>query len=207
MVMRTLTHNTHLAAFAFGSTLMMIPHFYMLNNQNASVLSLSTQKEFEKALGPPNNPSASPTKGPPTPQAVVEGLTTDASAPMLPSESLSPPVMYSSTNQISEPSIFNARASWLVGKPVHGNAYLTYTKIRHTGWLVPAVVFNSDFTLGVFWQWVHGLLPEVEYVNRAGSALVSRLPCVFRWVRKAACRRFMLAVRRRLYHCLVVLKT
>ncbi|KAL3161025.1 hypothetical protein ABBQ38_009409 [Trebouxia sp. C0009 RCD-2024] len=137
-------------------------------------------KEFEKALGPPNNPSASPTKGPPTPQAVVEGLTTDASAPMLPSESLSPPVMYSSTNQISEPSIFNARASWLVGKPVHGNAYLTYTKIRHTGWLVPAVVFNSDFTLGVFWQWVHGLLPEVEYVNRAGSALVSRLPCVFR---------------------------
>ncbi|KAL3162894.1 hypothetical protein ABBQ32_009341 [Trebouxia sp. C0010 RCD-2024] len=137
-------------------------------------------KEFEKALGPPNSPSRSPTKGPPTPQAVAEGLATDSSATMLPSESLNPPVMYSSTTQISEPSTFNARASWLVGKPVHGNAYLTYTKIRHTGWLVPAVVFNSDFTLRVFWQWVHGLLPEVEYVNRAGSALVSRQPCVFR---------------------------
>lgn len=152
--------------------------------QGLSVLWLFMQTEFEKALGPPNNPSASPTKGPPTPQAVAEGLTTDVSAMMLPSETLSPPVMYTSTAQTSEPSSFNARASWLVGKPVHGNAYLTYTKIRHTGWLVPAVVFNSDFTLRVFWQWVHGLLPEVEYVNRAGSALVSRLPCVFRWVCK-----------------------
>lgn len=175
----TLTHNTHLAA-AFGSIL-MFPH---AKPSELTVLLLSMQKEFEKALGPPNSPSRSPTKGPPTPQAVAEGLATDSSATMLPSESLNPPVMYSSTTQISEPSTFNARASWLVGKPVHGNAYLTYTKIRHTGWLVPAVVFNSDFTLRVFWQWVHGLLPEVEYVNRAGSALVSRQPCVFRWVCK-----------------------
>ena len=175
MLIRTLAKNTHLALFAFGSMLLFC-------TCPPICPWLSVQTEFEKALGPPNNPSASPTKGPPTPQAITEGLTTDVTAPMLPSESLNPPVMYSSTTQISEPSTFNARASWLVGKPVHGNAYLTYTKIRHTGWLVPAVVFNSDFTLRLFWQWVHGLLPEVEYVNRAGSALVSRLPCVFRWV-------------------------
>lgn len=140
------------------------------------------QAEFEKALGPPTNPSPSPTKGPSTPQAITEVLSTDVHASMLPTESLNPPVMYSSTTQISDPSNFNPRASWLAGKPVHGNAFLTYTKIRHTGWLVPAVVFNSDFTLEVFWQWMHGLLPEVEYVNRAGSALVSRLPSVFRSV-------------------------
>ena len=90
--------------------------------------------------------------------------------------------MYSSTTERSDPSSFNARASWLADKPVLGNVFLTHTKIRHTGWLVPAVVFNSDFTLDLFWQWVHGLLPEVEYANKAGSALVNILPTVFRWV-------------------------
>ena len=90
--------------------------------------------------------------------------------------------MYSSTTESSDPSHFNARASWLADKPVYGSAFLTYTKIRHTGWLVPAVVFNSDFTLDLFWQWVHGLLPGVEYANKAGSAFISRLPTVFRWV-------------------------
>ena len=141
------------------------------------------QAEFEKALGPPVNPSTSPTKGPPTPQATAEVLSTDVNATMLPTESLNPPVMYSSTTQISDQSSFNPRASWLAGKPVHGDAFLTYTKVRHNGWLVPAVVFDSDFTLEVFWQWAHGLLPEVEFVNRASSALISRLPSVFRWVR------------------------
>lgn len=145
-------------------------------------LRMPTQAEFQKAFGPPSNPSPSPTKGPPTPQAATEVLSTDVNATMLPSESLQPPVMYSSTTQTSDPSSFNPRASWLAGKPVHGSAFLTYTKIRHNGWLVPSVVFSSDFTLEVFWHWVHGLLPEVEYVSRAGSALVSRLPRVFRLV-------------------------
>ena len=90
--------------------------------------------------------------------------------------------MYNSTIQTSDPSSFNARASWLAGRPVHGNAFLTHSKIRHTGWLVPAVVVNSDFTESVFWQWVHGLLPEVEHVNKAANALVTRLPTEFRWV-------------------------
>ena len=140
------------------------------------------QVEFEKALGAPINAQSTdtPTSGPPTPQPSSEGLGTDTHSPLLPSEAINPPVMYSSTTQTSDPTSFNARASWLAGKAVHGSAFLTYTKIRHTGWLVPAVVFSSDFTLDVFWQWVHGLLPEVEYVTRSSSALVSRLPTVYR---------------------------
>ncbi|KAA6429242.1 MAG: hypothetical protein FRX49_00638 [Trebouxia sp. A1-2] len=145
---------------------------------------------FESALGPPSNaqhaePPAGPAKGPPTPQPGQKAspdstLNSDANTIVLPSEALSPPVMYSSTTQTSTASSLNARASWLAGKAVHGDAFLTYTKIRHNGWLVPAVVVNSDFTLDVFWQWVHGLLPEVEHVNRAANALVSRLPAIFR---------------------------
>ena len=176
---------THYIQHPYGCFCTLVPVLRRLKAQPPKLshcFEPPTQAEFEKALGPPINPLPSPTKAPPTPEVTTEVLSTDASATMHPLESLNPPVMYSSMTQISDPSSFNGRASWLAGKPVHGNAYLTYTKIRHTGWLVPAVVFNSDFTLEVFWQWVHGLLPEVEYVNRAGSALVSRLPSVFRWV-------------------------
>ena len=149
---------------------------------------VSLQMAFEKTFGPPINASPiessqGPAKGPATPQPSKEGSPTpnnDTNTP-LPSEALHPPAMYTSTTHITDPSSLNARASWLAGKPVHGNAFLTHTKIRHNGWLVPAVVVNSDFTLDVFWQWVHGLLPEVEHVNRAANALVSRLPTVFRW--------------------------
>ncbi|KAL0050416.1 hypothetical protein WJX82_010839 [Trebouxia sp. C0006] len=145
---------------------------------------------FESALGPPINAQhadspAGPTEGPPTPQPGQKAspdstLNSDANTPVLPSEALHPPVMYSSTTQTSTASSLNARASWLAGRPVHGDAFLTHSKIRHNGWLVPAVVVNADFTLKVFWQWVHGLLPEVEHVNRAANALVSRLPAIFR---------------------------
>lgn len=143
------------------------------------------QAEFEKVFGPPIHghsvSTESPAKGPSTPQPSAEAICSNANTPLLPTDTLNPPTMYSSTTDTTDPSTFNARASWLAGKAVHGNAFLSYTKIRHTGWLVPAVVFNSDFTLEVFWPWVHGLLPEVEYVNKASSALVSRLPTVFRW--------------------------
>ena len=150
------------------------------------------QEAFESALGPPINAQHAdspegPAKGPPTPQPGQKAspdstLNSDANTLVLPSEALNPPVMYSSTTQTSTASSLNARASWLAGKAVHGDAFLTHTKIRHNGWLVPAVVVNADFTLDVFWQWVHGLLPEVEHVNRAADALVSRLPAIFRWV-------------------------
>ena len=150
------------------------------------------QEAFESALGTPINAQHAdtpegPAKGPPTPQPGQKAspdstLNSDANTPVLPSEALNPPVMYSSTTQTATASSLNARASWLAGKPVHGDAFLTHTKIRHNGWLVPAVVVNADFTLDVFWQWVHGLLPEVEHVNRAANALVSRLPAVSRWV-------------------------
>ena len=149
------------------------------------------QEAFAKALGDPVNAKQAtseemPAKGPSTPQPSSETVTdppaeTRPNAPLLPFEAIHPPVMYTSTTQSTDPTALNARASWLTGRPVFGDALLTYTKIRHTAWLVPAVVFSSDFTLDVFWEWVHGLMPEVEHVNRGTNALVTRLPTVFRW--------------------------
>ena len=172
------------------SSLYFPNHTHMQQTIHSALMSL--QEAFERALGPcvttsHTNATPGPANCPTAPQSSQEGLqhaapNNDPNTPLLPFEALNPPAMYSNTTEISDPSSFNARASWLAGKPVHGNAFLTHSKIRHTGWLVPAVVVNSDFTLDVFWQWVHGLLPEVEHVNRAANALISRLPSVFRWV-------------------------
>lgn len=163
---------------------------------------------FREALGEPVNTSQhmseeKPAEGPVTPQPGTETISDPAAntksntpvvpsegtnppadnkpnTPLLPFEAINPPAMYTSTTQSTDPTALNARASWLAGRPVFGNALLTYTKIRHCAWLVPAVVFSSDFTLELFWEWVHGLLPEVEHVNRGMNALVTRLPTVFR---------------------------
>ena len=147
------------------------------------------QEAIEKVLGPPAAAHSSKTatvqaKGPTTPEAGKESLSTPQTPgpdPSLPFEAIQPPVMYTPTPHATAGAEVNARASWLAGKPVHGDAMLSYTKIRHTRWLVPAVVVSSDFTEEVFWQWVHGLLPEVEHVNKAGNSLVTRLPQIFRW--------------------------
>ena len=165
-------------------------------SQVCILLSLSPyryhmQEAFADALGPtvnanPASPEETPAKGPATPQPNSEKTNPPAenksNTPSLPFEAIHPPAMYTSTTQSTDASSLNARASWLAGRPVHGNALLTYTKIRHTAWLVPAVVFSSDFTLDVYWEWVHGLLPELEYVNKGTNALVSRLPTVYRCV-------------------------
>ena len=146
------------------------------------------QEAIEKLLGPPRSAYSSatataPAKGPRTPEVGNEGGPGPQGTnpgPSLPFEAIQPPVMYSKSHQASTNAAFNVRASWLAGRPVHGDVMLSYTKIRHTSWLVPAVFVSSDFTDEVFWQWVHGLLPEVDHVNRAGSSLVSRLPQSFR---------------------------
>lgn len=146
------------------------------------------QEAIEKLLGPPNNAHSTatatvPAKGPRTPEVGKEsGPDPPATSPdpSLPFEAIQPPVMYSKTHRALSNAAFNARASWLAGRPVCGDVMLSYTKIRHTSWVVPAVFVSSDFTEEVFWQWVHGLLPEVDHVNRAGSSLVSRLPQIFR---------------------------
>ena len=151
------------------------------------------QEAFGEALGEPVNTSQptseeKPAEGPVTPQPGTETISDPAAnnkpnTPIVPSEAINPPAMYTSTTQSTDPTALNARASWLAGRPVFGNALLTYTKIRHCAWLVPAVVFSSDFTLDLFWEWVHGLLPEVEHANREMDAGVTRVPTFFRWAR------------------------
>lgn len=144
------------------------------------------QEAIEKFLGPPPVRSSGTTqaqiKAPTTPEAAAETLQSPRthSSSALPSEAIQPPVMYTKTSQNTPKAAINARASWLAGRLVHRDAILSYTKIRHTAWLVPAVVVSSEFTEEVFWQWLHGLLPEVEYANRAGNASVSRLPHIYR---------------------------
>ena len=156
------------------------------------------QEAFGEALGEPVNTSQptseeKPAEGPVTAQPGTETISDPAAnnkpntpivpseetnppadnkpnTPLLPFEAINPPAMYTSTTQSTDPTALNARASWLAGRPVFGNALLTYTKIRHCAWLVPAVVFSSDFTLELFWEWVHGLLPEVEHANREMDA-------------------------------------
>ena len=91
-----------------------------------------------------------------------------------------PEMVLSSMSDVAAGSAINARASWLAGRPVHGDVLLSYTKIRHTRWLVPAVVASSDFTEEVYWQWLHGLLPEVDHVDRGAHSLISRLPKIYR---------------------------
>ena len=65
------------------------------------------------------------------------------------------------------------------GMQVHGDALLTYCRLRPNEWGTP-VVSRRSFTVGQFWMWVACFLPEFEYAVGRSQLMMARLPPAFR---------------------------
>ena len=86
------------------------------------------------------------------------------------------PVMYS--GPVGSRSL-NQRASWLMGRQVHGDALVSYCRLRPCEWRTPSVKWAS-FPLPLFWAWAGAGMPGPEYAHKCNMPLIATLPHTYR---------------------------
>ena len=86
------------------------------------------------------------------------------------------PVMYS--GPVGSQSL-NQRASWLMGRQVHGDALVSYCRLRPCEWRTPSVKWAS-FPLPLFWAWAGAGMPGPEYAHKCNMPLIANLPHTYR---------------------------
>lgn len=87
------------------------------------------------------------------------------------------PVMYSPYGS----TLLNQRASLLAGKVVHGDALLSFTKIRPNEWRTPCMKWEP-FTLAMYRAWLGSALPTAHYASTCSMPLLAALPPAYRYV-------------------------